>query len=297
MNFIVGTRQSRTQALVSALQRASLVSAFVLFVALPSFSYSWYSGASVGSDGTVYGWGVTDITTTQMYHVAYATTSITSPKGRFANTETYAQNSTRADVSLPFSASDVGTYTVQTSNVGWCNACCCDIVNCYTYASANDAPARLVPANYGSCAPNGVGPLQVLNDQPVVDCGNNTHETNWDGVNRNLMYQLLDGTGTPFVGAYTLTESFSNFQKTPTNSGLPAPTARQANVAAYGLAGDYQYTGYKYPTYIGSNENISYTQSFTVTVSGTVYPLTTIVSMSLGNFNGTPEDNVTITTP
>ena len=35
------------------------------------YAYSWYSRASVGSDGTVYGWGVTDATFYPMYHIAY----------------------------------------------------------------------------------------------------------------------------------------------------------------------------------------------------------------------------------
>lgn len=111
------------------------------------------------------------------------------------------------------------------------------------------------------------------------------------------MYQLVDGTGAAFAGAYNIAESFSNFTKTPSSSGLKQPTALNANIPAGGLVGDYQYAGYKYPTYLGSNEHASYAQTFKVTVGATIYPLTTTVSISLGNFNGTPEDNVTITTP
>ena len=300
MNSIWETKieRPRWRAFVSTLQRAGLVSALTLFTALPSYAYSWYSGASVGPDGTVYGWGVTDVTTSSMYHMAYVWVTLTSPKGR-QNGPGYwsAQNSVRGDAMLAFDPTDLGTYEVQSTNQGYCYFCNCLIVNCWSFASANDAPARLVPYDYPPCAPKGVGPLQVLNNQSVVNCVGTVIVTGFDGVNRNLMYQLVDGTGTPFPAPYHIAESFSNFQKTPSNSGLKQPTALDADIIAGGLVGDYQYTGYPYPTYLGSNEYASYTQSWTVTVGGTIYPLTTIVSISLGNFSGTPEDNVTITTP
>jgi hypothetical protein len=63
------------------------------------------------------------------------------------------------------------------------------------------------------------------------------------------------------------------------------------------LPTDCQYAGYTYPATLGSNEHSSYTQTFFVYVLDLRYDLTTTVSISLGNFNGTPEDNVTITTP
>jgi hypothetical protein len=130
-----------------------------------------------------------------------------------------------------------------------------------------------------------------------VSCCGKTLQTGFDGVNRNLVYQLVDGTGAPFAGAYTLYESFSNFQKTPSSSGLPQPTATQVAVAAGGYPCDSQYAGYPFPAYLGSNEYASYTQTFSATVGVINYPLTTTVSISLGNFSGTPEDNVKITTP
>jgi hypothetical protein len=78
------------------------VCATPLWTALPAHPYSWYSGAWAGSDGTVYGWGVTDVTSSTMYHVAYVSTTLTSPKGRKAASGWLsAHNSVRADVSLP----------------------------------------------------------------------------------------------------------------------------------------------------------------------------------------------------
>jgi hypothetical protein len=89
MNSIRETKteqRPRPRAFITALRSVSLAFALTLFTALPSYAYSCYSGASVGSDGTVYGWGVTDATPPPgMYHVAYVYTTLTSPKGRVAN--------------------------------------------------------------------------------------------------------------------------------------------------------------------------------------------------------------------
>jgi hypothetical protein len=156
-------------------------------------------------------------------------------------------------------------------------------------------PARLVHHDYSPCAPGGVGPLQILTNGSVVDCSGATRATNFCGVNRNLIYELVDGTGTPIGFAYTIAEHFSNFSTT--NSALKQPTALSASIPAGGLVGDYQYAGFTYPTCLGSNDHSSYTQTWTVTVGGTQYNLSTVVSISLGEFSGTPEDNVNITTP
>jgi hypothetical protein len=287
--------------LTNALARVSFVVVITFFTALRSQAYSYYSGASVGSDGTVYGWGVTDATPPPgMYHTAYVYTTLTSPKGRVADYGWVSAPSTvREDVSLPFDPTDLGTYVVSSLSSGFCHTCgCWWFQNFPSGASETNAPARLVPYNYPPCAPNGVGPLQVLNNGSVVNCAGNQKVSAFDGVARNLMYQLVDGTGAAYPGAYTIAESFSNFQKTPSNSGLGQPTATNADIPAGGLLADTQYAGYPYPATLGSNEHSSYTQNFSVTIGGTAkYPLTTTVSISLGNFNGTPEDNVTITTP
>jgi hypothetical protein len=126
----------RWRALVRTLQVASLLGALTLFTALPVHGYSWYSGASVGSNGIVYGWGVTDVTSHTMHHQAYVTTTLTSPKGRkdgpvYGN----AQNSVRVDVALGFDPSDLGTYLVESTNQGYCYACNCWIVNSGSGAS------------------------------------------------------------------------------------------------------------------------------------------------------------------
>ena len=139
MNSIRQTKieRPRCRSFVGTLQRAGLVSALTLFTALPSYAYSWYSSASVGPDGTVYGWGVTDVTCYSMYHMAYVWVTLTSPKGR-QNGPGYwsAQNSVRGDAMLTFDPTDLGTYQVQSTNQGYCYFCNCLIVNCGSGASA-----------------------------------------------------------------------------------------------------------------------------------------------------------------
>lgn len=68
-------------------------------------------------------------------------------------------------------------------------------------------------------------------------------------------------------------------------------------IPANGYVTDAQFVGFTYPTCLGSNDHHSYTQNFSVTVGGVNYNLSTTVSISNGNFNGTPQDNVNITTP
>jgi hypothetical protein len=71
---------------------------------------------------------------------------------------------------------------------------------------------------------------------------------------------------------------------------LPHPPAN-------GTVTDAQFVGFTYPSCLGSNDHHSYTQNFSVSVAGVNYNLSTTVSISNGNFSGTPTDNVAITTP
>jgi hypothetical protein len=249
----IGTeRQDLLMIFKFVLLRASWIAALALCFALQAHAYAWYSGASVGSDGTIYGYGVTDGTPPPgMNHTAYITVTLTSPKNR-QNSGGQQSNPSivQENVQLSFDPSDLGNYVVNSISTVYCHSCCCNVVyNEPSQASHNDAPAKLVPYDYPPCAPKGVGPLQILSNQSVVNCAGTVIVSGFDGVNRNLIYQLVDSTGTPFPAAYHIAESFSNFQKTPSTSGLGQPTALQADVPAGGLTGDYQYAGYSYPTY------------------------------------------------
>lgn len=159
-----------------------------------------------------------------------------------------------------------------------------------------EEPARLVFFNT-SCAPFGQGPLQNISSGSVVDCGGETRTTApFCGVNRNLTYQLVDQAGDPFPFPYLLSESFSNH--ITTNPALPLPTASQGvPETANGIVTDAQFIGFTFPKCLAANDHHSYIQNFTATVDGQVFPLTTTVSISVGNFNGIPEDNVNITIP
>jgi 3D (Asp-Asp-Asp) domain-containing protein len=75
-----------------------------------------------------------------MVHIAYVSTTLTSPvKNRQASSGwVSAQNSVRADVSLPFDPSDLGTYIVQSGNQAYCYFCMCYFINSGSGASCNN---------------------------------------------------------------------------------------------------------------------------------------------------------------
>jgi hypothetical protein len=172
---------------------------------------------------------------------------------------------------------------------------CPTLRNCPSGNDNVQMPARLVFFNT-SCAPNGQGPLQVITNGSVVDCGEVTRASNFCGVNRNLTYQLVDQTGAPFLLAYTLSESFSNLITTNSALGLPTPS-QNVPIPANGIVTDAQFVGFTNPKCLGSNDHHSYTQNFSVKVGGVTYNLSTTVSISNGKFSGAPQDNVSITTP
>lgn len=174
-------RRRPQRAFIGILQRASLVSALTLFTALPLHGYAWYSGASVGSDGTVYGWGVTDVTSSTMWHVAYVSTTLTSPvkKRQAASGWLSAHNSVRADVSLGFDPSDLGIYMVQTQNEGYCYACGCWFLNCYTEAEALLRMTQYAALTYDS-----------TNTKKAI-CGYALRERTYTGVDS---YGYIDST-------------------------------------------------------------------------------------------------------
>jgi hypothetical protein len=203
-----------------------------------------------------------------------------------------------SNVSVTSSTQMKATFTPSNSTSAGGNQAVTVTVNSQKSNSVNffvQVPAKLVFSNT-TCAPNGQGPLQVITNGSVVDCGGVTRATNFCGVNRNLTYQLVDQNGAPFPVAYTLSESFSNLSTT--NSALGLPTAStNAPIPANNVVTDAQFVGFRFPKCLGSNDHHSYTQNFSVTLGGVTYSLTTTVSISDGNFNGTLEDNVSITVP
>lgn len=106
--------------LKTSLYAALVLLAMGFFAPAASYGVTLYSGSSVGSAGTVYGWGVTDATWYPYNHTAYATTRLRSPTGR---TTTYSRNASttvRVDVSLPFNYEE-GNFTTTTTHKAFCS--------------------------------------------------------------------------------------------------------------------------------------------------------------------------------
>lgn len=126
----------------------------------------------------------------------------------------------------------------------------------------------------------------------MLNCAGQAVQINQCGVYRDMNYQLLDQNGQPFAAAYSITEAISDYATTI--SGGSQPSNKTANISAGGILEDLQYLGVTSPSCPGSNDHDSFTQQFTVQVVGSVFPLTTIIDLSRGNFSGTTELNVTM---
>jgi len=113
------------------------------------------AGANIGSDGRVFGWGVTDVTNYSMFHMAGATTTLPSPvKHQQATSNNSAQNWTRTDVSLPFDADDLGTYLVSTGHTGYCYWCYCWILDTTSPAQTTLPWVTLTLRTSGATSPD-----------------------------------------------------------------------------------------------------------------------------------------------
>lgn len=98
-----------------------LIVSFV-FAARDMFAYATYNGMTIGtSNRTIYAWGVTDVTTYSFIHTAYVSARLRSPDGRSVYSGSSARNYRRVDVSLPWSNSDLGDYSLETRHTGTCN--------------------------------------------------------------------------------------------------------------------------------------------------------------------------------
>ena len=162
----------RVSAFRNTLLGATLLVMLTLLAAMPSHADYWYSGAAVLSNGTVYGWGVTDVTNDFMFHMAWATTTLTSPvKHRQAYNTTGAQNVAVAEVTLPFDGGDLGYYEVQSIHSAYCFYCYCFYVdNAMSWASTNLAqiPYKLSLVSTLSQGPSSCDPGQAGWDRKVL---------------------------------------------------------------------------------------------------------------------------------
>jgi hypothetical protein len=116
---------------------------------------------------------------------------------------------------------------------------------------------------------------------------------NFCGVYENFAYEFMDQASNPILnGTGTVTEVFSNI----TNPPGPTPTVNQVSFATQGDT-DTQADGFTYPSCLATNQNQSLNQTYNVQVGSVVYPLTTLVHITKGNFNGTLNVTSTITVP
>lgn len=146
-----------------------------------------------------------------------------------------------------------------------------------------------------SGAPGGKGPVITLTNGSVVNLAGQVLPTNFCGVYENFAYEILDQQATPspiLNGTATVTEVFSNI----TNPPGPTPSVNTISFATQGET-DTQAYGKTYPTCLSTNQNQALDYTFTVQIGSTVYPLTTVVHYTKGNFNGTLNVTAAITTP
>lgn len=124
-----------------------LVTCAVVFIIVSGGSargITTYSGASVSSNGTINGWGVTDAYVSGMHHTAYISTTLSSPKSRTSSSGwRYATTTVRADVSLPWDGTDMGTYTETSQHKYYCYAVMYMIILSGTLAAKDVVPPAL----------------------------------------------------------------------------------------------------------------------------------------------------------
>lgn len=97
----------------------AFVAVFTLVTAVPLHADTFYSGAAVHSDGSVYSWGVTSACSMSS-HTTHMSSTLTSPKGRQASNSANDGCSSRVDLYLAFDSTDTGTYTVVSYSWAFC---------------------------------------------------------------------------------------------------------------------------------------------------------------------------------
>ena len=105
--------------------RRLLFCAFVVMMAAAASAHAitTYSGVAVTSGGPINGWGVTDAYVSGMHHTAYVSTSLRSPKARNSSSGWRNATSTvRADVSLLWDSTDLGSYLETSNHKYYCDA-------------------------------------------------------------------------------------------------------------------------------------------------------------------------------
>jgi hypothetical protein len=107
------------------------------------------------------------------------------------------------------------------------------------------------------------------------------------------LFDIADQQGNQIEnGTVTVTEVFSNIKVPPG----PTPATVSVPLSTNGVT-DNQAYGFTYPTCLATNQNQALNMTWTVKVGSTVYPVTTLLYITLGNFSGTDNVTSTITIP
>jgi hypothetical protein len=154
-------------------------------------------------------------------------------------------------------------------------------------------PTKVGRFDIPNLAPGGIGPLVVLDPSgDVKNLAGQTLLTNQCGVYRNYALVLLDQAGERITQSYTITENLSNFQ----GVGSP-PAGATVTIPANGYISDIQYVGLAVPNCLGPDDHNSLDQTFTVTINGTSFTLTTDFFLQRGRYSGTYTVNSTVSAP
>ena len=174
-----------------------------------SSAYSTYSLAIVQSDGSVVGDAITDGTPppgTNMNHTAYATATLTNPKGRKASNNGRGTNTYRAEVVLPFDPTDTGTFTEASVHSAYCPCMGWFIYNAGSSAQVSDA----YPINFTQVNGYDAGGGVLHFDYTWSSSSGNLADIQYCSVDEIVTYP---GTANPYY-----------WPSPPWSNGTPNPT-------------------------------------------------------------------------
>lgn len=158
-------------------------------------------------------------------------------------------------------------------------------------------PTHVQLFNQAPEAPGGRGPVIPVVNGTIYKLDGSVYATNQCGVYENFLFDIADQQGTQILnGTVYVTEVFSNITNPP---GSTPSTNFAVNLASQGYE-DLHARSRTYPTCLAYNENQTYDLTWTVkvgSVSATAYPVATSVYITKGNFNGTLNVTLTVTTP
>lgn len=141
-------------------------------------------------------------------------------------------------------------------------------------------------------APGGIGPVVTLTDGTAYNLSGGVMATNACGVYENFVFDIADQQSTQITnGNVTVTEVFSNISIPP---GPTPATNVPINLVSQGMQ-DFQMWALTYPACPTNNQSLD--MSWTVQVGSVIYPATTVVYITKGNFSGTFNVTSSITTP